>query len=46
VNDNANFATRTTYVIAPTGKIAFVDNDDDYRGHVKSTLAFVQGMKH
>lgn len=45
VNDNANFTTRTTYVIAPTGKIAFVHDDDDYRGHVKNTLAFVQGMK-
>jgi peroxiredoxin Q/BCP len=45
VNDNANFTTRTTYVIAPTGKIVFVDNDDDYRGHVKKTLAFVQEMK-
>jgi thioredoxin-dependent peroxiredoxin len=46
VNDNSNFTTRTTYVIAPTGKIAFVHDDDDYRGHVKNTLAFVQGMKH
>ena len=45
VNDSANFTTRTTYVIAPGGKIAFVHDDDDYRGHVKSTLAFVQGMK-
>jgi peroxiredoxin Q/BCP len=45
VNDNANFTTRTTYVIAPTGKIAFVHDDDDYSGHVKKTLAFVQGMK-
>jgi peroxiredoxin Q/BCP len=45
VNDNSNFVTRTTYVIAPTGKIAFVHDDDDYRGHVKNTLAFVQGMK-
>jgi peroxiredoxin Q/BCP len=45
VNDNSNFTTRTTYVIAPTGKIAFVHDDDDYRSHVKNTLAFVQGMK-
>jgi peroxiredoxin Q/BCP len=45
VNDNANFATRTTYVIAPTGKIAFVLDEDDYSGHVKKTLAFVQGMQ-
>jgi peroxiredoxin Q/BCP len=45
VNDNSNFTTRTTYVIAPTGKIAFVHDDEDYRAHVKSSLAFVQGMK-
>jgi thioredoxin-dependent peroxiredoxin len=45
VNDSANFATRTTYVIAPGGRIAFVDDDDEYRGHVKSALGFVQGMK-
>ena len=46
VNDSSNFTTRTTYVIAPTGKVAFVHDDDDYRGHVKNTLAFVQAMKH
>jgi peroxiredoxin len=45
VNDNANFATRTTYVIVPSGNIAFVLDDDDYRAHVKKSLAFVQGMK-
>ena len=45
VNDNANFTTRTTYVIAPTGKIAFVHDDDDYSRHVKKALAFVQAMK-
>jgi thioredoxin-dependent peroxiredoxin len=45
VNDGAMFNTRTTYVIAPSGKIAFVHDDDDYGGHVKSALAFVQGMK-
>jgi len=45
VNDSANFTTRTTYVIAPGGRIAFVHDDDDYHGHVKNTLAFVQGMK-
>jgi peroxiredoxin Q/BCP len=45
VNDSSNFTTRTTYVIAPSGKIAFVHDDDAYRGHVKNTLAFVQGMK-
>ncbi len=45
VNDNANFATRTTYVVAPSGSIVFVDDDDDYSAHVKKTLSFVQSMK-
>lgn len=45
VNDGAMFNTRTTYVIAPSGKIVFVHDDDDYSGHVKRTLAFLQGMK-
>jgi len=44
VNDNSNFTTRTSYVIGRTGKIAFVHDDDDYRSHVKSTLAFLQAM--
>jgi thioredoxin-dependent peroxiredoxin len=44
VNDNANFTTRTTYVIGLTGNIAFVHDDDGYRGHVKNALAFVQRM--
>ena len=46
VNDGAQFNTRTTYVIAPSGKIAFVDDDDDYSNHVKRALAFVQAMKN
>lgn len=45
VNDSANFATRTTYVIAPSGEIVFVHDDDDRTGHVTSALAFVQGMR-
>jgi peroxiredoxin Q/BCP len=45
VNDGAMFNTRTTYVIAPSGKIAFVHDDEDESGHVKNTLAFVQAMK-
>ncbi len=44
VNDGAMFNTRTTYVVAPSGKIAFVNDDMDYAGHAKSALAFVQGM--
>jgi thioredoxin-dependent peroxiredoxin len=45
VNDNANFATRTTYVIAPSGEIAFVHNEDDHNGHASRALAFVQAME-
>lgn len=45
VNDGAMFNTRTTYVIAPSGKIVFVHSEDEVRDHVKSALAFVQAMK-
>ena len=45
VNDGAMFNTRTTYVIAPSGKIVYVHDDDDYSNHVKNSLAFVQAMK-
>ena len=44
VNDGAMFNTRTTYVIAPSGHIAFVHDSNDTRGHVKNALAFVQAM--
>ena len=36
---------RTSYVIAPSGRIAFVHSEMNYAGHVKSTLAAVQAMK-
>jgi peroxiredoxin len=40
------FNTRTTYVIAPSGEIVFVhDDQENYSGHVKRALSFVQGMK-
>lgn len=45
VNDGAMFNTRTTYVIAPSGQIAFVHDDQDHSSHIKSTLAFIQTMK-
>lgn len=45
VNDGAMFNTRTTYVIAPSGKIAFVHNEDEVRDHVKGALAFVQATR-
>lgn len=46
VNDSANFATRTTYVVAPSGEITFVHDAEDPIGHVSSTLAFVQSMRN
>jgi len=36
---------RTSYVIAPNGRIAFVHSDMDYRDHVTKTLAAVKAMK-
>jgi len=36
---------RTSYVIAPNGRIVFVHSEMNYAEHVKSTLAAVQSMK-
>lgn len=36
---------RTSYVIAPSGRIAFVHSEMNYAEHVKSTLAAVQAIK-
>lgn len=36
---------RTSYVIAPSGKITYVHSDLDYREHVSRTLAAVQALK-
>jgi len=36
---------RTSYVIAPSGRIAFVHSEMNYAGRVKSTLAAVEAMK-
>lgn len=36
---------RTSYVIAPSGRIAFVHSEMNYARHVKSTLAAVQAMQ-
>lgn len=36
---------RTSYVIAPSGRVAFVHSEMNYAEHVKSTLAAVQAMK-
>lgn len=38
-------ADRTSYVIAPDGRIAFVHSDLDYRDHVRLTLDAVQRLK-
>ena len=35
---------RTSYVIAPNGRIVFVHSEMNYSDHVKSTLAAVQSM--
>lgn len=36
---------RTSYVIAPTGRVVFVHSEMSYAEHVKSTLAAVQAMQ-
>jgi peroxiredoxin len=36
---------RTSYVIAPSGRVAFVHSEMNYAEHVKSTLAAVEAMK-
>jgi peroxiredoxin len=38
--------TRTSYVIAPGGKIVMVHDDLDFSEHVAKTLAAVQSLKH
>ena len=41
----ARFASRTSYVITPDGKIASVLTASDADSHIKSALAFVKGWK-
>lgn len=41
----AGMTDRTSYVIAPDGKITFVHSELDYRDHVKLTLAAVKALK-
>jgi thioredoxin-dependent peroxiredoxin len=38
--------TRTSYVIAPSGKIVMVHDDLDFSQHVAKTLAAVEALKH
>ncbi len=41
---NSDLASRTSYVIAPDGRIAMVYSNSDYRDHVKRTLAAVRAL--
>jgi peroxiredoxin len=41
----ANMTNRTSYVIAPDGRVVFVHSDLDYRDHVTKTLAAVKALK-
>lgn len=41
---SSGLASRTSYVIAPDGRIAFVHSDSDYREHVSKTLAAVRAL--
>ncbi|MGV3771068.1 MAG: peroxiredoxin [Sphingobium phenoxybenzoativorans] len=41
----AGLTNRTSYVIAPSGRIAYVHSEMNYVDHVKNTLAAVQAMK-
>lgn len=42
---STGLTARTSYVIAPDGKIVMVHADMDWREHVKLTLATVQGLR-
>lgn len=41
---NSGLSSRTSYVIAPDGRIAFVHSNSDYRAHVSRTLAAVKAL--
>jgi thioredoxin-dependent peroxiredoxin len=45
VNRMSPMTNRTSYVIAPDGRVAFVHSDLDWKGHVEKTLAAVQALK-
>ena len=38
--------TRTSYVIAPDGRVAYVHSDPDPAGHISGTLAAVKQLTH
>ncbi len=37
-------SSRTSYVIAPDGRVAYVHSGSDYRGHVEGTLEAVRAL--
>lgn len=41
---NSGLTSRTSYVIAPNGRIVAVHSNSDYRGHVEKTLAAVRAL--
>ena len=41
----AGLTNRTSYVIAPSGRIIYAHSDLDYRDHVKNTLAAVRAWR-
>jgi peroxiredoxin len=42
---SSGLTSRTSYVIAPGGRIVAVHSNSDYRGHVETTLAAVRALK-
>ena len=44
--ENSTAATRTSYVIAPDGRIAMVYSNGDWREHVSRTLAAVRALSN
>ncbi|MEO5586313.1 MAG: peroxiredoxin [Novosphingobium sp.] len=45
-NSVGSGSSRTSYVIAPDGRIQFVHSDLDYRDHVRLTLEAVKAMRN
>lgn len=43
---SSGLASRTSYVIAPDGRIALVHSDSDYRAHVSKTLQAVRALSN
>ena len=41
---DSGLSSRTSYVIAPDGRIAMVYSNSDYRGHVRETLEAVRAL--